>query len=184
MWNLPEKRQVAGYHADVRGFFTRLHDSTVDSKAVQSSAAFSKDAGTLRGLHFLRGSRSEEKRLRVLTGAILDFALDIRLGSPSYGTMFQYELLSPDEELVIPKHFAHGYLTLEPNTIVTYLVDEAYDQSYDAGYRFNQAQFNLKLPIAVSSISERDASLPTFRPGDGEAECRCCPKSTEQLMFD
>lgn len=177
MWRIPEKRLVTGFHHDQRGYFTRLHDSSRDAREVQSSAAFSRAAGTFRGLHFLRGRHSEEKRVRVLAGSILDFGLDIRLDSPSYGSLFEFELRRSDEEVLIPKHFAHGYLTLEDNTLVTYVVDEAYVPSKDAGFRFDDKQFDVKLPITIQSISARDANLPIFKFGDGEERCNCCPTS-------
>jgi dTDP-4-dehydrorhamnose 3,5-epimerase len=173
---IPVVRPIGGYHSDPRGYFSRLFDLSRDYDISQGNIALSNKAGTLRGLHYLRGSKSEIKRIRVLSGAIIDFALDIRLNSPSYGKLFVFELSSPAKELFVPKHFAHGYLSLEENTIVSYLVDEEYDPDYDSGFKFSAEQFGISLPIPITSISEKDAHLPTFRLGLGERNCSCCAK--------
>jgi dTDP-4-dehydrorhamnose 3,5-epimerase len=170
----PFLRASLEVHKDERGYFSRLFDRASDSETLQINVAKGEIKGTFRGLHYMEGSSSEEKVIRTLTGSIFDVALDIRLGSPTYGNIFTFTVDTPNVELVIPRHFAHGYLTLEENTLISYRVNNPYVAERDRGFRFDNRQFNLSLPIPISLLSEKDMSLPFFAPGMGEAQCGCC----------
>ncbi|WP_284212163.1 dTDP-4-dehydrorhamnose 3,5-epimerase, partial [Methylobacterium brachythecii] len=127
---IPEvKRVVPKRHGDDRGWFSevfradRLAEAGIDSVFVQDNQSFSVPAGTLRGLHFQTPPAAQAKLVRVLAGAILDVAVDIRRGSPTFGRYVAVRLDAENgEQLFVPHGFAHGFCTLEPNTMVAYKV--------------------------------------------------------------
>src|SRR5262245_11935532 len=120
-------------HGDARGWFSEtwnraaLAAQGVELDFVQDNQAFSAQRGTVRGLHFQAAPFAQAKLVRVLKGAIYDVAVDIRQGSPSYGRSVGATLTATGgEQLLVPRGFAHGYCTLEPDTELLYKVDNAY----------------------------------------------------------
>jgi len=110
---------------DHRGIFAPLSLSTLNIKWIQSNISVNPKKSTFRGLHFQVGEYAQSKLIKVITGSIIDFIVDIRPESESYLKTFIYYLL-PGDELLVPKGFAHGFLTTEDNTVVQYLVDNDY----------------------------------------------------------
>ena len=139
---------------DLRGTFIEtyserdFHAVGVADRFVQDNHSFSIPAGTLRGLHFQLPPRAQAKLVRVVRGAILDVAVDIRRGSPAFGRHVAYRLeAGGTEQLYIPAGFAHGFLTLEPDTEVAYKVSDTYAPECDRGIAWNDP--DLGLPWAV-----------------------------------
>jgi dTDP-4-dehydrorhamnose 3,5-epimerase len=110
---------------DHRGTFAPLSLNSEDKNWLQSNVSFNPQIHTLRGLHFQVGEKSQCKLIKVITGSIIDFIVDIREDSPEYMKLYHYDMNSGDE-LLVPRGFAHGFMTTSFNTIVQYLVDNDY----------------------------------------------------------
>ncbi|WP_062011514.1 dTDP-4-dehydrorhamnose 3,5-epimerase [Aureimonas sp. AU4] len=156
---------------DHRGFFSetfnqdRLRENGIDLDWMQDNQSYSAEAGTLRGLHYQEPPFAQDKLVRVLRGRILDVAVDIRKGSPSYGQWVALEL-SADlfNQILVPKGFAHGFLTLEPDTEVFYKVTARYSGEHDRSIRFDDPAIGIDWPLAGRQpvLSAKDASAPTL----------------------
>ena len=157
---------------DHRGFFTESY-SQEDFKAaglnyafVQDNHSLSVEAGVLRGLHFQKGEAAQTKLIRVVTGAVLDVIVDIRKGSPTYGQWEGYILSeSNHRQLLVPKGFAHGFVTLTPNVNFLYKCDNYYNAQADAGIAFDDPDLAIDWPIAKEQaiLSEKDQHHPTLQ---------------------
>jgi len=156
---------------DERGWFSETYSTRAFSEAlgdttfVQDNQAFSAMRGTLRGLHFQRPPEPQAKLIRVLRGSIFDVAVDLRAGSPAYGKWVGRTLTAEGgEQLFVPRGFAHGYCTLEPNTEVAYKVDGFYAPACDAGLAWNDPTLGVAWPIAPDEaiLSDKDKALPAF----------------------
>ena len=110
---------------DHRGTFAPLSLESYDKDWLQSNISFNPLIHTLRGLHFQVGEKAQAKLIKVITGSIVDFIVDIREDSPEYMKLYHYDM-NPGDELLVPKGFAHGFMTTSFNTIVQYLVDNDY----------------------------------------------------------
>jgi len=110
---------------DHRGTFAPLSLNSEGKDWLQSNVSFNPEIYTLRGLHFQVGEKSQCKLIKVITGTIIDFIVDIREDSPEYMNLLYYPM-TPGDELLVPRGFAHGFMTTSPNTIVQYLVDNDY----------------------------------------------------------
>jgi len=110
---------------DHRGTFAPLSLNSYDKEWLQSNVSFNPLIHTLRGLHFQVGEKAQAKLIKVITGSIVDFIVDIREDSPEYMTLYSYDMKHGDE-LLVPRGFAHGFMTTSFNTIVQYLVDNDY----------------------------------------------------------
>lgn len=154
---------------DDRGFFGRLWCSeqakkyNLNTNIVQSNVSFSKHKGTLRGLHFQKEPYQETKLVRCTKGAVYDVIVDLRPESPTFKKWFGVELTENNYKMIyVPENFAHGFITLEPNSEVYYLVTEFYNKDAEGGIKWNDKEINIKWPISVSEISDRDKSHPDF----------------------
>ena len=154
---------------DSRGYFSEIfsasafRDHVVGVDFVQDNEASSKAAGTLRGLHFQRAPRAQGKLIRVIKGAIFDVAVDIRLGSPTYGRHVSARLDGVlGDQLWVPAGFAHGYCTLEPDTIVAYKVTYSYSPADEGGVIWNDPAIGIDWPDLGYSpvLSDKDLKLP------------------------
>jgi dTDP-4-dehydrorhamnose 3,5-epimerase len=110
---------------DHRGTFAPLSLESYNKDWLQSNISFNPEIYTLRGLHFQVGEKAQCKLIKVITGSIVDFIVDIREDSPEYMKLYHYDM-GPGDELLVPRGFAHGFMTTSPNTIVQYLVDNDY----------------------------------------------------------
>ena len=157
---------------DDRGYFTeyfsekKLKDEGLDyifEKVVQTNRSKSKK-GTLRGMHFQKGEHAQAKLVECIKGAVLDVAVDMRQSSPSFGKWISVELTEKNhKQLLIPKGFAHGFLSLEDNTIFQYLIDNDYSPENEAGIPWNDPGVNIpwkemfeKYGIDKPILSEKD----------------------------
>ncbi len=159
-------------HRDDRGFFSetysrqRMAAQGVPAEFVQDNHALSTNPGTLRGLHFQVPPYAQGKLVRVTRGAVFDVAVDIRVGSPTFGRHVS-EVLSADnwKQIWIPRGFAHGYCTLEPDTEVIYKVDEYYEPASDRGLRWDDPALGIAWPMdrTALTISDKDRWQPNLR---------------------
>jgi len=154
---------------DTRGFFCESWNGKALEKAgvrlpafVQDNHSMSHAAGTLRGLHFQAPPHAQGKLVRCGRGRLLDVAVDIRRGAPSYGKWVARELsFENGAQLWIPAGFLHGFVTLTPQTEVIYKCTDYYDPTCDGAVRWDSAGVNWGLSRAPL-VSEKDAAAPPF----------------------
>lgn len=157
--------------ADDRGFFSETwsarawEDAGFTALFVQDNHAYSVAKGVVRGLHFQLPPAAQGKLVRVTRGAIRDVAVDIRRGSPSFGRHVS-AVLSADNwaQLWVPEGFAHGYMTLEPDTEVIYKVTNLYAPALDRGIRWDDPALGIDWGLSgqAAILSEKDRKLPTL----------------------
>ena len=154
---------------DARGFFSETWSRQAFEKAglaidwIQDNQSFSAEKGVLRGLHFQRPPFAQDKLVRVIRGAIFDVAIDIRHGSPSFGQWVGLHVSADAwNQILVPKGFAHGFLTLEPATEVIYKVSEKYAPEHDRSIRFDDPTIGIAWPLdgATSILSDKDRKAP------------------------
>src|SRR5436305_14335047 len=155
--------------SDARGYFCETFQRAafaaqgLDNDFLQDNQSSSDRPGTIRGLHFQRPPFAQTKLVRVLRGSIFDVAIDLRRSSPSFGKHVAIELSSEgNEQLLIPTGFAHGFCTLEPNTVVFYKVDQVYSAAHDGGVSWADSGLGIEWPVASAAaiLSEKDRGLP------------------------
>ena len=158
--------------ADGRGWFSETWNARtlaivgIEATFVQDNQAFSAAAGTVRGLHFQRAPHAQDKLVRVLAGAVLDVAVDIRPGSPTFGQHVAVELSAENHrQLWVPKGFAHGYRTLTPDTVMAYKVTAFYAPAADAGILWNDPDLAIDWgpDAAAALLSDKDQRMPRLR---------------------
>jgi dTDP-4-dehydrorhamnose 3,5-epimerase len=156
---------------DDRGFFAetfnvqRLAGVGIDIPWMQDNQSYSKDVFTLRGLHYQEPPFAQDKLVRVLRGRILDVAVDIRRGSPSFGQWVAVELSAETfNQLLVPAGFAHGFLTLEPDTEVFYKVSAPYSGQHDRSIRYDDPALAIDWPLQGNTpvLSAKDAAAPSL----------------------
>lgn len=154
---------------DARGFFSetwnlqRLRNAGIDVDFVQDNQSLSLAQGTLRGLHFQIPPEPQCKLVRVIRGRIYDVAVDIRKGSPAYGRHVGIELSAEEgNQLLVPEGFAHGFLTLEPDTEVLYKVSNYFSPAHDRGLLWSDPEFAIDWPDTgdAPTLSEKDKGWP------------------------
>jgi dTDP-4-dehydrorhamnose 3,5-epimerase len=159
-------------HVDIRGWFSetfherRLHEVGITCPFVQDNQSSSKRAGTLRGLHFQLPPMAQAKLVSVSCGRILDVAVDVRRGSPTYGKHVATELSAESgHQLYVPVGFAHGFLTLEDDVVVLYKVTDYYAPTYDSGIRWSDPELAIPWPCKGTDmiISDKDRQLPLLK---------------------
>jgi dTDP-4-dehydrorhamnose 3,5-epimerase len=158
-------------YIDSRGYFTETYSRApflnggIDAVFIQDNQSLSVKTGTLRGLHFQREPAVQAKLVRVIQGSVFDVAVDIRPESSSYGMWCGANLTAEGgEQLFVPRGFAHGFITLEPNTIVSYKVDAPYMREAEGGIRWNDPTLKINWPMPADGpvVAERDSQLPLF----------------------
>jgi dTDP-4-dehydrorhamnose 3,5-epimerase len=158
--------------ADSRGFFSetwsarRLAEAGIVADFVQDNHSYSAAAGTVRGLHYQRPPHAQGKLVRVARGRILDVAVDVRAGSPTYGRWVAAELSAENgAQIWIPRGFLHGFVTREPDTDVIYKVEAYYAPECDGAVRFDDPDLAIDwgMDPADAVLSDKDAAAPGFR---------------------
>lgn len=160
---------------DERGFFSETYNSNqfkqagIDLVFVQDNLSHSAKKGVLRGLHYQIPPKAQDKLVRVSRGAILDVAVDIRRNSATFGKWVSH-VVSADNwnQILVPKGFAHGFVTLEENTEVAYKVTAHYSPEHDRAIRFDDQKINIQWPaIGVDLIlSDKDRTAPDLADAD------------------
>ncbi|REL24182.1 dTDP-4-dehydrorhamnose 3,5-epimerase [Rhodohalobacter sp. SW132] len=156
-------------HEDARGFFARgfckkeFEEHGLEHEIVQCNFSKSVKKGTLRGMHYQSPPHAEVKMVRCLNGAIYDVIVDIRKDSPTYKQWFGVKLTDKDYKMLyIPKGLAHGFQTLEENSVIFYMVTENYNQQSERGVRWNDPAFDIDWPLSVTEISEKDQAFTDY----------------------
>ncbi|TIT33744.1 MAG: dTDP-4-dehydrorhamnose 3,5-epimerase, partial [Mesorhizobium sp.] len=138
---------------DTRGFFVetynveRFSDAGIDLRFVQDNHSYSAAAGVLRGLHYQLPPRAQDKLLRVIRGRILDVAVDIRRSSKTFGKWVALDISAEKgNQILVPQGFAHGFVTLVPDTEVLYKVTDTYSPEHDRSIRFDDPAIGVEWP--------------------------------------
>ena len=155
-------------HGDHRGFFAETYSRRkyselgIEDEFVQDNHSLSREVGTLRGLHFQSPPHAQAKVVRCGRGAIFDVAVDIRRGSPTYGEWEGYELTAENgDQLYIPVGFAHGFVTLEPDSEIVYKCSDYYAPETEGAILWNDPDIGIDWPTDADPIlSEKDAVAP------------------------
>lgn len=168
---VPEK------HGDDRGFFSETYNSRALTEAgipvqfCQDNHSLSREVGVLRGLHYQLQPRAQDKLVRVVRGAIFDVAVDIRKGSPTFGSWTGLEV-SADKwnQIFVPKGFAHGFVTLEADTEVIYKVSDFYSPEHDRAIRYDDPAIGIDWPVDSSKaiLSGKDAAAPLLAEAEND----------------
>lgn len=158
-------------HGDARGYFIETYNSRdfkaatgLDIEFVQDNQSRSSK-GVLRGLHMQRGAAAQAKLVRVLEGAVLDIAVDLRKDSPSFGQHFSIELTADNrKQFFVPAGFAHGFVVLSEAATFFYKVDKFYEPGNEVGIMYNDKDLNIDWRLSDNELilSEKDKTLGSF----------------------
>ncbi|HEX5025846.1 MAG TPA: dTDP-4-dehydrorhamnose 3,5-epimerase [Agriterribacter sp.] len=158
---------------DARGYFFESYNERVflqeglGFKWIQDNQSAS-NYGVIRGLHYQNPPKAQAKLVRTLQGKILDIAVDLRKGSPTFGKVYSIELSSENKlQLLIPHGFAHGFSVLSEQAIVLYKCDHLYDKASEGSIAYNDPFLNIdwKIPADKIILSEKDRTHPLFKDG-------------------
>lgn len=159
-------------HGDSRGFFSETYtrktfaEAGIDLDFVQDNHSLSPQVGTLRGLHYQGHPFAQDKLVRVVSGRVLDVAVDLRRNSPTYGKWVSAEI-SADQwnQILVPIGFAHGICTLEPDTQLIYKVTSYYAPQHDFGVRWNDPDLGIAWPFPEDRLllSDKDKKQPFLK---------------------
>lgn len=163
--------------SDERGFFARVFcekefkDHKLADRFVQVNNSLATDRGTLRGMHYQLGKHAEVKLVRCIQGALHDVIIDLRENSSTFGQHYATTLTAENRKMLyVPKGFAHGFITLEPNTEAFYFADNFYSGEAEGGVRWNDPKFKIDWPLKdlalkePSVISDKDRNHDDFDP--------------------
>ena len=156
-------------HGDHRGYFMETYnqkafeDIGITAVFVQDNQSFTAQKGTLRGIHFQNAPMAQAKLVRVTRGAVLDVAVDLRRGSPTYKQWVGVELSA---ELFIPRGFGHGFVTLTDDVEFCYKVDNLYSRECDRGIRFSDPDIGVAWGVESPILSGKDTNSPMLRDSD------------------
>lgn len=164
-------------HGDHRGYFmetystSNFHALGIDNVFVQDNMSFTAKKGTLRGLHFQNDPMAQAKLVSCTKGTVIDVAVDIRKGSPTYKQWVAVELSEENKKMFfIPRGFAHGFLTLTDNVEFRYKVDNLYSKEHDRGIRYDDPSVNVDWGGLLNGIepilSDKDKNGPTLDESD------------------
>jgi len=154
---------------DERGFFARTWcereflEHGLNPRLSQCNLSYNKERGTFRGMHYQTAPHEEAKLVRCSRGAIYDVIVDLRSDSPTFRRHIG-EILTGENRrmLYVPETFAHGFITLEDDTEVSYQMSESYYPDCARGFRWNDPAFDIRLPIDVTVVSDKDRTCPDF----------------------
>lgn len=154
---------------DDRGFFSETYsrrsmaDAGIEDEFVQDNHSLSALVGTVRGLHYQLPPFGQAKLVRVVRGAVVDVAVDIRRGSPTFGQHVAVTLSAAAwNQIYVPVGFAHGFCTLEPDTEVVYKVTAYYSRAHDRGISWNDPELGIAWPVesTTAQLSDKDRNQP------------------------
>lgn len=160
-------------HGDHRGYFMETYSTAafaaigIDTVFVQDNQSFSAQKGVLRGIHFQNAPMAQAKLVRVTRGAVLDVAVDLRKGSPTYCQWVSVELSAENKRMFyIPRGFGHGFVTLTDGVEFCYKVDNLYSRECDRGIRFNDPDIGVAWGIEAPILSQKDTTSPLLSESD------------------
>jgi len=161
----PERRE------DHRGFLARVFcereftEAGLEGRFVQINNSTSNRKGIVRGLHYQAPPHAEVKVMRVIRGAIFDVIVDVRLGSPTFGTWFGAELSAENRRMMYsPRGFAHGFLSLTDDVEVIYMASAFYAPGFERGIRFDDPRVGIAWPVPPLEVSDKDRAWPDLDP--------------------
>ena len=145
----------------------KLAELGVNLTFVQDNQSFTAKRGTLRGIHFQNGEWSQAKLVRVVAGAVIDVAVDLRKGSPTYLQWVGVELSAENKrQLLIPRGFGHGFVTLTDDVEFVYKVDNDYNKKSDRSVRFDDPQIGVDWGVSDPVLSDKDKNAPFLKDSD------------------
>lgn len=155
---------------DLRGFFSESYSARtlakhgIQTTFVQDNLSLSQTEGTIRGLHYQSAPHAQDKLVRCGRGALWDVAVDIRKGSPTYGDWVGVELsFENGKQLLVPAGFAHGFMTLTPDTEICYKCSDYYDPASERAIKWNDPDLAIDWPLSQNPVlSQKDADAPPF----------------------
>lgn len=156
-------------HGDARGYFCetwnaeRFAQAGIDLTFVQDNHSYSAAAGVLRGLHYQLPPRAQDKLLRVVRGTVFDVVVDIRRSSPTFGKWSALEVSAEKgNQILVPKGYAHGFVTLVPDTEILYKVTDTYSPEHDRSIRFDDPAIGIAWPSLAGGfqLSDKDRKAP------------------------
>ena len=160
-------------HGDHRGYFMETYstkafaDIGIDAQFVQDNQSFTAQKGTLRGLHFQNAPMAQAKLVRVTRGTVLDVAVDLRMGSPTYRQWVGVELSAENKRMLyIPRGFGHGFVTLTDDVEFCYKVDNLYSRECDRGVRFDDPAIGVNWGVKDPILSQKDTASPLLEASD------------------
>ncbi len=156
---------------DERGWFMETYSAIKTPEIavdfVQDNHSYSKEKGILRGIHFQNGDHSQAKLVRCIRGAVLDIAVDLRKGSPTYLQWEAVELSAENKkQLFIPRGFGHGFLTLTEDVEFVYKTDNYYNYESDRNIIWNDPEMNIDWGIENPILSDKDKNAPLLKASD------------------
>lgn len=164
---------IPTYFDDNRGYSTEaynnrtLADYGIEDKFVVDYVCMNNQSGTIRGIHFQNNPHPQVKLVRVLQGAVLDFAIDLRKDSPTYKQWLSQELSAENRrQLYLPSGYGHAYITKVPDTVVQYKFDDYYDRDLVRAIRWNDPEIALPWEISEPVLSANDAEAPWLAESD------------------
>lgn len=159
----PEPRE------DSRGYFARifakeeLKKAGINFSIVHINRSLSKEKGIIRGMHYQSSPFGEDKIVQCLEGRIFDVALDLRKNSKTFGQWVGQILDSKNKKMMLtPKGCAHGFQTLEKNSLAQYFATQVYSPNHERGIRYNDPRFSIKWPIKKAILSDKDKNYPDY----------------------
>lgn len=164
-------------YGDNRGYFTETYNKTkyealgISTEFVQDNMSFSAKKGTLRGLHWQNPPYAQAKLVSCAKGTIIDVAVDVRKGSPTFGQWVSVELSAENHrQLFIPRGFAHGFLTLTDDVVFRYKCDNVYNKAYEGGMRYDAPEVNVDWGTLLNGtepiLNDRDQMGPNLTDSD------------------
>jgi len=158
---------------DARGWFmeswslVKMKEAGLDYDFVQDNHSFSATKGVLRGIHFQKGQAAQAKLVRCTRGTVMDVAVDLRKASPTYKKWIAVELSAENSrQLLIPRGFGHGFITLTNDVEFLYKADNTYDMSADGGILWCDPELAIDWGTDSPIVSEKDSNAPLFRDSD------------------
>lgn len=158
---------------DSRGYFMETYSQRdfamhgLSVTFVQSNQSFTTKKGTLRGIHFQTDPMAQAKLVHVVQGAVLDVAVDLRRGSPTYLRWVSVEISKENKRMVyLPRGFGHGFITLTNDVVFCYQVDQPYSKEHDRGIRWNDPTIGIQWGIECPILSEKDRHSPLLAQSD------------------
>ena len=158
---------------DHRGYFMESYSESeftrlgITDRFVQDNESYTMHKGTLRGLHFQNAPMAQAKLVRVLQGAVMDVAVDLRKGSPTYKQWVGVELSAENKRMLfIPRGFGHGFVTLTDDVEFCYKVDNLYSKACDRGICFNDPEIGVDWGVSDPVLSQKDTTSPMLKESD------------------
>lgn len=158
---------------DHRGYFMEIYSKKafaeigITTEFVQDNQSFTSRKGTIRGIHFQNAPMAQAKLVRVTRGSVLDVAVDIRKGSPTYLQWVGVKLSEENKRMLfIPRGFGHGFVTLTDNVEFCYKVDNLFSKEHDRGICYNDPSIGVNWEIAEPILSQKDATSPLLVDSD------------------